>query len=295
MRIGVHANPGKPKALELVRHLRTVVGARAELVLSRETLEALGEPGSGAPGLADLDAELLVVFGGDGTVLRARHQSHLPILPVNAGTVGFLAEVDGDDAAGFDAAIERLLARQYHLEERMTIGTKVGTATLPEATNEVVVHTSQVAKMRLFEIRIDGEPMGRLRADGIIVATPTGSTSYALSALGPVIEPTVEAIVVSALAPFHVTQRAVLVEPSHTVTVRLVLPDKEGVVVVDGQTELKLPGGAEVLCYRSPRKTVLVRFAAEYFSRLHGKRVLPWGDGSLAGEEGDDAGLPPDP
>lgn len=277
MRIGVHANPHKTKALDLARHLASLVGSRAEVIASSETAELVPELAVGAEPLARLQADILVVLGGDGTFLYALQRTSAPLLPVNAGTVGFLAEVDGDQRPAFDAAIERLLRGAYFLEERMRIATQAGSAHLPDATNEVVVHTSQVAKMRLFEIGIDRKPVGTLRADGLIIATPTGSTSYALSALGPVIEPTFEAMVVTALAPFQAAPRAVLVEPSHTVSVRLVTPEKDGVVVVDGQAEARLAGGSEVLCYRSPRKAVFVRFASRYFPRLYGTRILPWG------------------
>jgi NAD+ kinase len=169
----------------------------------------------------------------------------------------------------------------------MRIATQVGSAHLADATNEVVIHTAQVAKMRQFEIAIDRKAVGRLRADGIIVATPTGSTSYAMSAMGPVIEPTLEAMVITALAPFQTSPRAVLVEPAHTIGVRLVSPEKDAVVVVDGQSETRVPGGSVVTCYRSPRKAVFVRFASRYFPRLYGTHILPWGpnDHSEAGSE----------
>jgi NAD+ kinase len=281
----VHANPNKAKALDLARHLVTFVGDRAEVVVSTEVADHAPELTPRAEPLARLRADVLVALGGDGTFLYALQRSAAPLLPVNAGTVGFLAEVDGDDPVAFDGAVERLLRGAYFLEERMRIATQVGATHLADATNEVVVHTAQVAKMRLFEIAIDRKAVGRLRADGIIVATPTGSTSYAMSANGPVIEPTLEAMVITALAPFQTTPRAVLVEPAHTVGIRLVAPEKDAVVVVDGQSETRLPGGSEVTCYRSPRKAVFVRFASRYFPRLYGRRILPWG---ANGEDGGD-------
>ncbi len=277
MKIGVHANPNKPKALDLARQLVAFVGDRAEVIASRETQDlAPGLTPTSEP-LSTLGVDVLVVLGGDGTFLYALQRTGAPVLPINAGTVGFLAEVDGDERSAFEAAIERLLRGSYFLEERMRIATQVDSTRLADATNEVVVHTSQVAKMRLFEIGIDRQPVGRLRADGVIVATPTGSTSYAMSAFGPVIEPTLDAIVITALAPFQTAPRAVIIEPSHSVSIRLVTPEKDAVIVVDGQSETRLPGGSEVLCYRSPRKAVFVRFASRYFPRLYGTGILPWG------------------
>ena len=292
MKIGVHANPHKAKALDLARHLVSLVGNRAEVVASKETSELVPELSRGSEPLSRLRVDVLVALGGDGTFLYALQRSPAPILPVNAGTVGFLAEVDGDNRTDFEGAVERLLRGAYFLEERMRIATQVGELHLADATNEVVIHTSQVAKMRQFEIGIDRKPVGRLRADGIIVATPTGSTSYAMSALGPVIEPTLDAMVITALAPFQTAPRAVIVEPSHTVSVRLVAPVKDAVVVVDGQSETRLPGGSQVLCYRSPRKAVFVRFASRYFPRLYGTHILPWGVDSANEEVSEDSDVP---
>jgi NAD+ kinase len=295
VRIGVHANPNKSKALDLARHLVAFVGNRAEVVVSKETADLVSELSGGSEALSHLRADVLVALGGDGTFLYALQRNPAPILPVNAGTVGFLAEVDGDNRTAFEGALERLLRGAYFLEERMRIATQVDSTHLADATNEVVIHTSQVAKMRQFEIGIDRKAMGRLRADGIIVATPTGSTSYAMSALGPVIEPTLDAMVITALAPFQTTPRAVLVEPSHTISVRLVAPDKDAVVVVDGQSETRLPGGSQVLCYRSPRKAVFVRFASRYFPRLYGNHILPWGVNGGYDEAREDSDVPPSP
>ena len=291
MRIGCTANPNKPRALELARRAVERIGDRAEMVLSEETAKAIQWAGPSAP-LDALEADLLIAFGGDGTFLYTLQHSPVPLLPVHAGTVGFLAEVDGDRTAAFDGALERVLAGRYFIEDRMKLAAQVGGENLLDATNELVVHTSQVAKMRNFEIAVDGRPVGRIRADGVILATPTGSTSYALSALGPIVDPGVEAILVAALAPFQLTQRAVLIDPLRTVSLRVVAPEKEAVVVVDGQSETRLTGGEEVVAYRSPRKASFVRFGSRFFRRLQGKRILPWTEEPSNSEEGDDVDLP---
>jgi NAD+ kinase len=292
MRVGLAANPTKPLALDLARRALTALAGRADVVLSAETRTALGDEASGlghAP-LETLDADVLVAVGGDGTFLWSLQRSTLPILPINAGTLGFLAEVDGTRPSEFDRALDRLVDGQYFLDERMKLACQREGQNLPDATNEIVVHTSQVAKMRVFELAIDHRPVGRIRADGVLVATPTGSTSYSLSALGPIVEPSLEAIVVTALAPFQTPQRALVIDPLRTVAVRLVHPEKEGLVVIDGQSETRLPGGAAVLMYRSPRRAQFVRFSSRFFRQLQGKRILPW---SEEVDPGDDADLPP--
>jgi NAD+ kinase len=289
VKIGVHANPHKQNALDLAQHLAAYVADRAEVVVSSETAELVPSLAPRSEPLSRFRVDVLVALGGDGTFLYALQRCSAPLLPVNAGTVGFLAEVDGDNRKVFEGALERLLRGAYFLEERMRIATQINSTHLADATNEVVIHTAQVAKMRQFEIGIDRKAVGRLRADGIIVATPTGSTSYAMSAMGPVIEPTLDAMVLTALAPFQTTQRAVLVDPAHTITVRMVAPDKDAVVVVDGQSEMRLPGGSQVICYRSPRKAVFIRFASQYFPRLYGRHIVPWDVSATDERRGEDS------
>lgn len=294
MRIGVSANPHKPQALELARRAVDLLRNQVEVVLASETHGRLGIDVPHQP-LESLQADAVVAIGGDGTFLYTLERTRVPLLPVNAGTVGFLAEVDGSDRVTFDGAMDRLARGLYFVESRMKLASQVGGINLPDATNEVVVHTSQVAKMRLFEIGVDGRPVGRIRADGVILATSTGSTSYSLSALGPILDPAVEGIIISALAPFQATQRAVVVDPLRSVSVRLVHPEKAGVVVVDGQHETHLEGGASVVAYRSPRRAELLRFGSGFFRRLQGKKILPWSEEVAEVEPPDDADLPSAP
>lgn len=293
MKIGLAAHPHKPLALSLARRAIERLAGKADVVLGSETQAALGTSG-GSP-LEEQRVDAVVAIGGDGTFLWTLQKVEAPVLPVNAGTVGFLAEVDGSQPPEFDRALDRLLRGDYVVESQMKLGSAVDGVALPDATNEVVVHTSQVAKMRLFEIAVDGRPVGRLRSDGMILATPTGSTSYAMSALGPILEPGVEGIVVAALAPFQATHRSVVLDPLRTVSVRLVTPEKDGVVVVDGQSETRVPGGGRVVVYRSPRPARFIRFGASFFERLEGRRILPWSEERPRTEEGAGADLPPHP
>jgi NAD+ kinase len=294
VKIGITANPHKPHALALVRRTVERIAGRADVIVARETREAIGIEASEAP-LESLVADVLIAIGGDGTFLHSLRRSSVPLLPVNAGTVGFLAEVDGDDEPALAAALERVLMGRYFVEDRMKLASEVGHRPLPDATNEVVVHTSQVAKMRRFEIAIDGRAIGRLHADGVIVATPTGSTSYAMSAFGPILDPAVQGIVITALAPFRAPQRAMVVDPLRTVSIRLLADGKDGVVVIDGEHEVKVAPGEAVLTFRSPRPASFVRFGERFFHRLHGMRILPWSEDGTDGETRGDADLPAHP
>jgi NAD+ kinase len=175
----------------------------------------------------------------------------------------------------------------------MKLAGAIGPEPLPDALNEFVVHAGHVGRMGLFEVAFDGRPVGRIRADGLIVATPTGSTGYSLSSLGPIVDPSVEALVLTAIAPFRAQARAVVVDPLRTVSLRALEASGGAVVIADGEDERPLAEGAAVVIHRSPRRATLVRFGRPSFERLRGKRILPWSEDS--GEEGADADLPSPP
>ena len=275
-RVGLHANPHKPAALELARHTLGVIGDRAEVVLSEEIASL--EPTRAHATWERLDADVLVAIGGDGTFLHALRRTSVSLLPVNAGTIGVLAEVDGRAPGGIEAAVDRLLSGRYFLEERTKLAAEVGAEPIPDAMNEYVVHANQVGKMGVFELAFDGRPAGTIRADGLIVATPTGSTAYALSSLGPIVEPDVDGIVLTAIAPFRVEARAVVLGGLRTIRIRSLRDGGSSVVLPDGDGEHPVALADSVTIYRSPRRASLVRFGTSFFDRLRGKRILPWND-----------------
>ena len=283
MKIGITAHPTKPSALELVRRSVDRIADRAEVVLSDEI--AAAHPTISHRPLEEMEPDVLLAIGGDGTFLYALRRCSAPLLPINAGTVGVLAEVEARRPDELDGAIDRLVLGRYFLEERMKLGGQIGTAPIPDAINDLVVHSAQVGKMGLFEIALDDHVVGRVRADGIIVASPTGSTGYSLSSLGPILDPTLDAIVITAIAPFRVEARAIVVDPLHTVRLRSVESDRPAVVIADGQEEYPLAPTSSVTVYRSPRQAKLVRFGSRFFDRLKGKRILPWSEYENGREE----------
>lgn len=292
MRVALTANPKKPVAIAMAHRAVDAIAGRAEVVLSDQA-SAVAPALPHAP-LEELEADVLVAIGGDGTFLYALRRSSIPLLPVNAGTVGVLAEVEGKVPNGIERALARMLDGAYYLEDRMKLAADIGPLSLPDATNEYLIHSGRVGKMGFFEIVLDGHPVGRIRADGLIVATPTGSTAYALSSLGPVVDPSVEGIVLTAIAPFRVEARALVIDPLRRIGIRPLGASESSVVLPDGQEELPVGSGRTVTIYRSPRQATFVRFGAPFFESLRGKRILPWTE--VRGEEGGtDADLPPDP
>lgn len=275
MRVGLTAHPGRGPALRVARRVLDLLAGRDEVVLAEETKAGFEGTFPTEP-LGSMQADAVIAVGGDGTFLWTLQRTALPLLPIHAGTVGFLAEVEGSHAGAVEAAIDALRNGEYFLEERLRLASEIGGQRLPDATNDVVLHTSQVAKMRQFEVSIDDRVAGTLRADGIVISTPTGSTSYALSTQGPIVDPTLEAIEITAIAPFLSTHRALLLDPWRTVSVRLQVPEKDGVVVVDGQSEFPLRAGERLRCYRSPRRSRFLRFGTSFVGRLGGRGILPF-------------------
>ncbi|MGP8077944.1 MAG: NAD(+)/NADH kinase [Thermoplasmata archaeon] len=290
MRIGLTIHPRKPQALALARRALALIGDQAEVLLSDTAARA--DPGRPHAPVEELATDVLLAIGGDGTFLYSLRRSPVPLLPVNAGTVGVLAEVDDRRPGEFEAAIGRLLAGRYSLEERMKLAGHAGPTALPDVVNEYVVHAARVGTMGSFEISFDHRVVGRIRADGLIVATPTGSTAYSLSSFGPIVDPGVEGLVLTAIAPFRAEARSLVVDPLATVSIRAVEADGGAVVLVDGQDQYPLPEGEAVTIYRSPRRATLVRFGVRFLERLRGKRILPWSE-EFAERGGSVADLPP--
>ena len=206
MKFGITANPNIHHARAAVDRLLPLLEKRHKVVLEADIAAHLKRKGRS---LEDMDVDVVLAIGGDGTVLRALQRTTAKVLGINSGSLGFLTEVTAEE---FPAALRKLEKGAYEVEERVRIRVTVDGRRLYDCTNEAVLHTAQVAKIRDFEVWLNGTILHRLRADGIIVATPTGSTSYNLSVGGPIVDPRLDALVVSAIAPFKPSARATVVD-----------------------------------------------------------------------------------
>lgn len=247
----------------------------ADYVLEERTADALGE--AGVP-LHKLKADLIMTVGGDGTILRTLQRTDLPILGVNAGVLGFLTEVQPDE---IQSAVTRVLAKKYVIDERLKLKTIVNGKRYEDATNETVIHTSQIAKLRHFAISIDGTPATEMRADGIIVATPTGSTCYAMSVGSSIIDPRVEALVFAPIAPFRLSARPLVVPAKSKISVTIQEP-KPCTLVVDGQCEIELSGDEKIVFTASEKKARLVTFNKDDFYINLEMKLMTWSPYSTA-------------
>lgn len=242
------------------------------VMLEKDLAQATGEPGKTLEEL-DREADLFLTVGGDGTILMTQHLTDKPIFGVNAGAIGFLAEVEPPQAA---AAIDQIIRGDYRVEERDKLSAWLGAQRLPDATNEVTLQTSRIAKLIRFRITVGGEVLDTLRGDGIIVSTATGSTGYAMSVGGPLVHPLVHGTVLAPIAPFRLSARPWVV-PSDAV-VELLLEDRDSQsgtgqarVVVDGQHGFEVSPGQVVRIAPSPRKARFIRLGSGYYERVRSK------------------------
>lgn len=228
------------------------------------------------------DLELAIVLGGDGTILRAAELvrgSGAPVLGINMGHVGFLAEIDRDD---MDAAVARVIDRDYDVEERLALSVRVKDAhgaVVYEtwALNEATVEKASRERMIEVVIEIDGRPLSSFGCDGMVVSTPTGSTAYNFSAGGPVIWSTVEAIAVVPLSAHALFAKPLVVGPEASVAIEMLeRTDGSGILWCDGRRSHELPPGARVVVRRSSQPVRLARLHPTAFTdRLVRKFQLP--------------------
>ena len=197
------------------------------------------------------DTQCALVLGGDGTILQAAHDlaaRQIPIFGINLGTLGFLAETE---VAELDAALSKLLSGEYTVKEQMMLAVTVHAggrkSALPDALNDLVVTRSGFSRVIGAGVYINGELVSDFRGDGVIVATPTGSTGYSLSAGGPIIAPAAGAMVITPVCPHSLNARSIVVSDSDEVTIKVrqskKTQEEEAIATVDGGASAKLRAG----------------------------------------------------
>jgi NAD+ kinase len=251
-----------------------VLDGEAASIDSPDALPVPAKPQSAA------GAEMVIVLGGDGTLLRAAdlaREAGAPVLGVNLGHVGFLAEAEPADLA---ATVRRIVERDYQVEERLTLDVEIcqkGTVIWRDwALNEASVEKSARERMMEVVLEVDGRPLSRFGCDGVVLSTATGSTAYAFSAGGPIVWPDVEALLLVPLNAHALFSRPVVVTPRSTLAVEVVGTDDVGVVWCDGRRGADAPVGSRVQARGSERPLRLARLHTRPFTdRLVAKFGLP--------------------
>ncbi|HEY8902599.1 MAG TPA: NAD(+)/NADH kinase, partial [Chthoniobacterales bacterium] len=246
--IGLIAHSEKADASQLVAALRAELDRHgAEYIMEKATAALVGEVSD----LRDLDvagrSDLLVVMGGDGTILRvvSRLGEKLPpVFGINLGSLGFLTCLGPGEVV---RAVDAILTGDYRLSQRSLLKVELvaegGSARTYFALNDVVVSRGERSKLVKMDVRIDGELLTNYNADGLIISTPTGSTAYSLSAGGPILMPDSGVFVITPVCPHVLTNRSTVVSDRSVVESRLTVPGQEVFINVDGQSSLEMRVG----------------------------------------------------
>ncbi|HTO88235.1 MAG TPA: NAD(+)/NADH kinase [Thermoanaerobaculia bacterium] len=279
-RLGIVSKPVRD-ALALTKSLERALRRRGlEVLFDETTAAALHKPGGVARRRIARDVDLVLVVGGDGTLLSVARTapSRTPVLGINVGVLGFLSGMRRDEALG---RLDEVLRGGFRADRRRRLDVTIregphrGTY---RALNDAVLNKEAIARISTFAISVGGEPVARFRADGVIVATPTGSTAYNLSAGGPILHPELPAVVVTPICPHTLAQRPLVVRSSDTIGV--VVADRghhEGLhLTLDGQEGFPVRAGTPIEVRTSPSLVTLLRAPdSDHFLKLSEK--LKWG------------------
>ena len=275
-RLGMLVHPEKPEAARLARRLAEICREKGPALVPVDSRNASA--------LADVD--VVAVLGGDGTILRALRlmgEKMVPVLGVNLGTMGFLAECAPE---ALEEAVRRLAAGDYRLEERMLLSVEREGGESSLALNDVVVSRGACQRVLQADVTVDGQAAARFSGDGLVISSPTGSTAYSLSAGGPVVVPQLDCIVLAPVCPHTFSARPMVVSGESQIEAALAPRGAGGrlMLSIDGGDGIALER-AVIRVRRAQERLPFVRFGENrFFSSLRGKLSL-WSGSGLSGEE----------
>lgn len=223
--------------------------------------------------------DIAIAIGGDGTLLstaRMIGDHAVPLLGINAGTLGFLTQVPPDEMID---ALDSIAAGKYAIEERMMLETEVegsNPAKFPYALNEIVIDNGPVSRLIRIHFRVNGEDIVTYQADGLTIATPTGSTAYSLAVGGPIMNPNLEGIIASPISSFSLTTRPMILAPNDELELRISSEHGVAGLTIDGQVRSELKDTDLVRIRKAKQKTKIITFRRQSFYRLV-KSKLHWG------------------
>jgi NAD+ kinase len=271
--VGIVARYDKRKAIKLAEDIATLIGKKGLEVFIEETLKGKVKKGGKFRPLEEMKTDLIITIGGDGTILRtcvAIPKPEPPILAINMGVRGFLTEVTPKEAY---TAIERCLKGDYITEKCAKLAITADNAKTPDALNEVLIAVDEPVKLLYARVSKNGEHVLDCQADGLMVATQTGSTGYSLSAGGPVLDPHVDAFVLTPICSLSVLRSIVF--PSDSKITITVLRPKRIMVVVDGAYRHVLESENPCITVtRSKNETTFIRFRENFYNRLRSRLIF---------------------
>jgi NAD+ kinase len=285
-RVGLIANSDKVSSRPLVRQAAALIQASRRAIRADPPTAALaGLPIPVCPDLSALTraVDLLMVFGGDGTMLRVAREAagcRTPLIGINAGALGFLTDVQAHQLA---LALKQIWAGETLLESRSLIEATVPLDDQPvreTALNDFVISRGAAPRLIDLDVTVDGQSLTRYRCDGLIVCTPTGSTAYSLSAGGAVVSPTSQVLTLTPICPHTLSNRSVIVPIESVIRVKVLSPRVETILTADGQRMIQLASGDVVTIQRSRHSIRLLHLAgSSFFESL--RRKLNWSGSNL--------------
>jgi NAD+ kinase len=282
--VGIISRPRREDVARVVPPLVKWLQAHgAEVTCDSETSDCIGSLAVQTRKREELPSstDLLIVLGGDGTLLSAARISaerRVPILAVNLGGLGFLTTVSQDEIYSI---LEEIFSGKHRLSERVMLEAEIirdGAVIRRQiALNDAVLNKAALARIMDLELRVNGEYVTTYKADGLILSTPTGSTAYSLAAGGPIVYPSVEAFVVTPICPHTLTNRPLVIPDSAAIEVEFKAENDAVFLTLDGQIGIELVRGDHIRVRKAPDKLLLVRPAKKtYYQILRNK--LKWGE-----------------
>lgn len=285
-RVGILANSEKVACADVVKQAASlIVSAGRKIYTDPVTAPWTGDKAKVCPDLMSLTraVDLVLVFGGDGTMLRAAREmagSKTPILGVNIGSLGFLTAVPSDELA---PALKRIWRGEFTYESRALLQATAqcqGRSFNETALNDIVISRGIASRLIELEVRVDGDLLTRYRCDGLILSSPTGSTAYSLAAGGAVVFPTAEVLEITPICPHTLSNRSLILPSTARIEVKVISPKPATILSADGQVMSELSVGDLVNIQRSRRTVRLMHLAGSSFCETL-RRKLHWRGGTL--------------
>lgn len=255
------------RCARVVQRIVDILPKDWKLIYDRECAKFLDTRGTD---LEAIQADIVIAVGGDGTALRAQQMATGPVLGINMGGLGFLTEVEIGDV---EKSMYKLIKGEYNIDRNMKLQVKINGQATYDCTNEAVIHTSKIAKIRKFKVFVGDSFLDSASADGIIVATPVGSTSYNYSAGGPIIHPSLDAMVLTYLAPFRSRVRPMVIPGDQILKIQLAGVDQGSVVILDGQKEYPVNENDIIEISVSQNKAEFITFRDSFYDKIREKLI----------------------
>jgi len=269
MKWGLVCSSNVKKSLSLAKDLYDFLSENGTVYAEKDLMVHYDKKGH-ALSYMDEHADIVVTVGGDGTILRTLKDVEKPVFAINSGGMGFLSEVESKYAMN---GLQKVMDGDYNIVERSKLRVDVDTKRLPDAVNEVTVQTAKIAKIMYFQLFVEDELIETMGADGVIIATPTGSTSYALSVGGPIMDPSVDAMIAAPLAPFRLSARPWIVPLGKKMRVSVLPKSKETRLVIDGNHVEEVTPDSEIVITGSEKKARFIRFGESFYQMVRLKLV----------------------